>query len=88
MYNHVLFVIGDIYDIQQTLQCNGIIVNVIVSCEVDRGFDYRLGQIMGYEIIICSFSAKHATVMCKSKDGLAQYQENVSKWSDMSTRGL
>jgi hypothetical protein len=48
--------------IYNRLSCNGVIVNVTVSCEVVRGFDPRLGQIIGYEISICCFSAKHATV--------------------------
>ena len=46
--------------------CNGVIVNVIVSCEVDRGFGPWLGQIMGYEISICCFSARHAMVGLQS----------------------
>jgi hypothetical protein len=37
---------------------------------------------------ICCFSAKHAALRSKSKDWLAQNQNNVSEWSDMSTRGL
>jgi hypothetical protein len=31
---------------------------------------------------------KHAALRSKSKDWLAQNQNNVSEWSDMSTRGL
>ena len=33
-------------------------------------------------------SAKHAVLRRKSKDWSARDQNNVSKWSDMSTRGL
>jgi hypothetical protein len=43
-----------------------------------------LGQIKDYEIGICCFSAKHATLSIKSKDWLARNQDNVSEWGDMS----
>ena len=41
-----------------------------------------------YAIGICCFSDKHAALKRKSKDWSARNQNNVSKWSDMSTRGL
>jgi hypothetical protein len=63
-------------------------VNVLVSSAVDRGFKPRLGQTKDYQIGICCFSAKHATLRRKSKDRQARNQNNVSEWSDMSTRGL
>jgi hypothetical protein len=34
------------------------------------------------------FSSKHAALRSKSKDWLARNQNNVSEWSDMSTREL
>jgi hypothetical protein len=37
---------------------------------------------------MCCFSAKHAALNSMSKDWLAQNKDNVSEWSDMSTRGL
>jgi hypothetical protein len=46
------------------------------------------GQTRDYKIIICCFSAKHAALRRKSKDWLAHNQNNVSGWSNMSTRGL
>jgi hypothetical protein len=55
---------------------------------VDRGFEPRLGQTKDYKIGICCFSAKHVALRRKSKDWLAQNQNNVSEWSDRSTRGL
>jgi hypothetical protein len=33
---------------------------------------------------MCCFSAKHATLRKKNKDCLAQNQDNVSEWGDMS----
>jgi hypothetical protein len=55
---------------------------------VDRGFEPRSGQTKDYQIGICCFSAKHASLRSKSKDWLARNQDNVSEWSDMSIRGL
>jgi hypothetical protein len=65
----------------------GVIVSVLAQSAVDRGFEPRSGQTKDYIIGIC-FSAKHAVLRRKSIDWLARNQDNVSKWSDMSTRGL
>ena len=45
-------------------------------------------QTKDYKMGICCFSAKHAALRRKSKDWLARNQNNVSEWSDMSTREL
>jgi hypothetical protein len=52
---------------------------------VDPRFEPRSGQTKDYEIGICCFSAKPATLrrMFKAPDWLAQNQNNVSEWSDM-----
>jgi hypothetical protein len=50
-------------------------------------FKPRSGQTKNYKIGICCFSAKHAALRRKSKDGLAQNQD-VSEWCDMSIHGL
>ena len=63
-------------------------VSVLASSVVDRGFDPRSAQTKDYKISICCFSAKHAALRNKNKDWLAGNQNNVSEWSDMSTRGL
>ena len=63
-------------------------VSVLALCAVNRGFEPRLGQTKVHKIGICCFSAKHAALRKKSKDGLARNQNNVFKWSDMSTCGL
>ena len=65
-----------------------VMVSVFASSAVDRGFEPRSGQIKDYEIGICCFSAKHAVLKRKSQDWLDRNQDNVSEWSDMSTRGL
>ena len=45
-------------------------------------------MVKDYKIDMCCFSTKHAALRRKSKDWLAQKQNNVSEWSDMFTRGL
>ena len=62
--------------------------SVLASSTVDRGFEIWSGQTKDYKIGICCFSAKHAALRRKSKDWLARDQNNVSEWSDMSTRLL
>jgi hypothetical protein len=66
----------------------GVMVSMLASSVVDRGFEPRSGQTKDYAIGICCFSAKHAALRRKSKDWLPRNQNNVSKWSDMSTRWL
>ena len=63
-------------------------VSLLTSSAVDRGFELRSGQTKDYKIGICCLSAKHAALRSKSKDWLAQNQNNVSEWGDMSTRRL
>jgi hypothetical protein len=67
---------------------SGILVSGLASSAVDRGFEPWWCQTREYKIGMCCFSAKHAALRSKSKDWLARNQNNVSKWSDMSTRGL
>ena len=63
-------------------------VSVLASSAVDRGFEPRSDQTKDYKIGICCFSAKHTALRRKSKDWSSRNQNNVSEWSDMSTRGL
>ena len=65
-----------------------VMVSMLTSSAVDRGFEHRLGQTKDYKIGICCFSAKHAALRRKIKDWLARNQDNVSEWGDMSIRGL
>ena len=55
----------------------GVIVSVLTSSTVDRGFLTRSGQTKDYQIGICCFSAKHTTFRRKSKEWLARNQDNV-----------
>ena len=66
----------------------GVMVSMRASSAVDSGFEPQSGQTKDYEVGICCFSAKHATLSRKSNDWLAQNQNNVSEWSNMSTHGL
>ena len=64
-------------------------VSVLSSSVVDCGFESRSGETKDYKIGVSSFSAKHSTLRSrKNEDWLASNQNNVSKWSDMSIRGL
>ena len=63
-------------------------VSVLASSAIDRGFEQQSGQTKDYNIGMCCFSVKHAALKRKSKDWLGRNQDNVSEWSDMSTRGL
>ena len=63
-------------------------VSVLASSAIDCGYEPRSCQTKEYKIGICCFSAKNAALRRKSKDWLARNQNNVSEWSDMSTRGL
>jgi hypothetical protein len=57
----------------------GVMVSVLASSVVDRGFEPQLGQIKDYKIGICCFSAKHAALRRKNTDWLARNQNNVSE---------
>jgi hypothetical protein len=67
---------------------SGIMLSVLASSVVDRVLEPRSAQVKDYTIDICCISAKHAALRRKSKDWLARKQNDVSEWSDMSTRGL
>ena len=61
-----------------------VIVRVLASSAVDRGFEPRPGQTKDYKISSCCFSAKHAALRRESKDWLTQNQDNVFEYGDMS----
>ena len=69
-----------------TNRIGGVKVRVLASSVVDRGLDPRSGQTKDYKIGIYWFSAKHAALMRKNEYHLALSKNNVSEWSDMSTR--
>jgi hypothetical protein len=61
-------------------------VSMLVSSVVHRGFEPWSGQIKDYKIGICCFSTKYTAQT--SKSWLAQNQNNVSEWSNISTHRL
>jgi hypothetical protein len=62
-------------------------VRVFTSSVINRELKSRSGQTMDYNIGVCCFYAHHAALRSKSKNWLAQNQDNVSEWSDMSMCG-
>ena len=67
----------------------GVMISVLASSVVDRGFESR-GQVKPKTIksIFVAFFAKHAALRRKSKNWWARNQNNVSEWSDMAIREL
>ena len=65
----------------------GVMVRLPASIAVDRGFEPRSGRIKDFSFCICCFSAQHAALRSKtkSKDCLAQNEDNVSERIDMSS---
>ena len=50
----------------------GVMISMLASSKIDRGFEPRSGEIKEYEIGICCFSAKHAAFRGNSKDWLGR----------------
>ena len=63
-------------NINQKHRIGGVMVSMLASSAVDRGFEPRSGQTKDYKIGICCFSAKHTALRRKSKDWLARNQNN------------
>ena len=57
-------------DISQQVvnRISGIMVSMLGSNAVERGFEPQSGQTKDYKIGICCFSTKHAALRRKSKD--------------------
>ena len=65
-----------------------VMVDVLSSSVVDRGFESRSGQTKGCKISICFFSAKYVALRSKSNDWFDRNRYKVSKVRDMSSRCL
>ena len=63
---------------------DGVMVSMLASSAVDRGFQSQSDQTKDYKIGVCCFSAKQAAL--RSNYWLIQNQDNV--WSDMSIHRL
>jgi hypothetical protein len=77
-----------VFEYQNIYRIRDVMVSVLSSSVVDRGFKPRSGQTKDDEIGMCCSSAKHAVLRRKSKDGFARNQDNASEWGDLSFRGL
>jgi hypothetical protein len=53
----------------------GVMVSVLASSALDRGFEPLSGQTKDYKIIICCFSAKHASSRRKSNELIGSKSE-------------
>ena len=56
------------YILNNIKRISGVMVSVLASSAVDRGFEPLSGQTKHYEIGLYCFSAKHAALRGKSKD--------------------
>jgi hypothetical protein len=59
-------------------------VSMFAPSVIDPVFEPRSGQSKDYKIGICCFSVSLAASRRRSKDWLAQNQDNVFEWGDMS----
>jgi hypothetical protein len=66
----------------------GVMVSVLHLSVVDLGLETWLVQTNDYKTDICCLFTKHVALRSKSKDRLAQNQDNVSEWTYMSTQVL
>ena len=71
-----------------SFRISGVMGSVLSSKALDRGLEPWLGQTKDYKIGICCFSAKPLALRRKGNDWLAENQDNVSEWCDMSIPGL
>ena len=75
--------------ISDKMNCiSGVMVRMLAFSVIDCGLQSWANQSKDYKIDICCFSAGHAALRSHSNDWLAQNQDNVSKWSEMSICGL
>ena len=69
---------------QETASVHGVMVFVLASSVVDRGFKLRLYQTRGliwYSLLFCQARGLRS----KNKDGLVRNQGKVVEWIDIST---
>jgi hypothetical protein len=85
----ILFLLLSVRD--TTLIFHFTVVHLLLLCYANSAiFQLYHGQnkTKDYEISICCFSAKDATLRRKSKDWVALNQYNVSKWDDNLTLSI
>ena len=77
--------LNHVYSLQGRYCIDGVIVNVLTSSAVDRGFELRSCQSIYFD---CWVSGKHDVLRSKSKDWLTRNQDNMPGWLHTYTRGL
>ena len=94
-HNHISVVtpssqvfVSHIFLLNTSSRVGSVMVSELASSAIDCGFETRSSQTKEYKIGMCCVSAKHASLRSKSKDWMTRNQNNVSEWSDISTRGL
>jgi hypothetical protein len=65
---------------EKNICISSVMVSVLTSRTVDRGFEPWLGQTKDYKIGIYCFSARHAALRRKGKDWLARNHDNVPEY--------
>ena len=73
------YIVTKVHLSQVSPRIGRVMVSVLVSIVVDRGFEPRSGQTKDYQIGICCFSTRHAALRRKGKYWLALNQDNVSE---------
>jgi hypothetical protein len=63
-------------------------ISELVSSAVDLGFEPPSGQTKTLKLVFAVFLVNTQHLGVRVKDCLARNQDNVSEWSNMSTRGL
>jgi hypothetical protein len=66
----------------------GVMVSMLASSAVVRGFEPKSGQTKNYKVGICCYYAKHVAFRSNGNYWLARDQDDVSKWINMSTHRL
>jgi hypothetical protein len=78
LHMHIARQIMDIFP-ENRYRIGGIMVSVLASSAIDRGFEPWSGQTKDYTFGICYFSAKHAALRRRREDWLGRNQNNVSE---------
>ena len=68
-----LNIINHVFSINtHSLKKRDVLVSMLATSEVDRGFEPRSGQTKDYKIVIRCFSDNHAALRSKNKGSLAR----------------
>ena len=77
----LLILVFPVWTIISKERIGGVMIIVLTSNVVNRGFNPQSDQTKDYEIGICCFSSKHVALWRKSKVWMTRNQDNVSEWA-------